>query len=281
MSEQVGPAVRRRQLSRQLHEARTAAGFATMDAAASATGLSRATISRIESAKQVILPRTVRLLCQIYGIGSPMLDQMLMLATESVDDHGWQAEFAGVVPDWFERYVGEESDATQLWVYGAECVPALLQTDDYCRAVRTAMFPRLNAEGLDRYVEFRAARAARLAEKGAPKLHAIINEAVLRRQVGGRAVMREQLKHLVEVAAWPNITLQVLPFDSGAHPAMTGSFTMLHFPASTGVATVFVEVDSAGMYRDRPADFERYSWIFGQLRDDALAPDASIVTDLD
>ena len=115
MSEEVGPAVRRRQLSRQLREARTAAGFTTMEAAASATGFSRATISRIESAKQVILPRTVRFLCQVYGIGSPTLDHMLKLAGEAAEDRGWQVDFADVVPDWFDRYVGEEADATEMW----------------------------------------------------------------------------------------------------------------------------------------------------------------------
>jgi transcriptional regulator with XRE-family HTH domain len=277
MSEEVGPAIRRRQLSRQLREARMAAGFATMDAAASATGLSRATISRIESAKQVILPRTVRLLCQIYGIGSPTLDQMLKLASEAADDRGWQADFAGVVPDWFERFVSEESDATEMSIYAAELVPSLLQTDDYCRAVRAASAKQISEDELNRYVEFRAARAARLAKT---KLHVVLNEAVLRRQVGSPAIMRDQLNHLVEIADRPNVSLQILPFTSGAHPAMTGSFTMLHFPASTGVATVFVEVDDCGLYRDRPADFQRYSWIFGQLKADSkqdyIRPDRSI-----
>jgi transcriptional regulator with XRE-family HTH domain len=276
MTEEVGPAVRRRQLSRQLREARTAAGFATMDAAASATGLSRATISRIESAKQVILPRTVRLLCQIYGIGSPTLDQMLKLATEAADDRGWQTAYAGVVPEWFERFVGEESDATEICIYEAELVPSLLQTDDYCRAVRTAVTPDISADDLDRYVAFRSDRQKRLANK---KLHVVLNQAVLLRQVGSREIMRAQLEHLVAMADRPNITLQVLPFSAGAHPAMAGSFTMLHFPASTGVATVFVEVDSCGMYRDRPSDFDRYTWIFSQLKTGAdayISPDRSM-----
>lgn len=275
MSEEVGPAVRRRQLARQLRELRTAAGFITMEAAAAATGLSRATISRIESAKQVILPRTVRLLCQIYGIGSPTLDHLLRLAEES-DDRGWQAEFADTVPSWFDRYVGEESDATEMWTYEAEFVPGLLQTDDYCRAVRTAAEPNVTASDAERSVAFRAARQARLTARRPPKLYAVLNEAVLYRQVGGRAVMDAQLRHLIELAERPNITLQVLPFSAGAHPAMIGSFMMLRFPPSTGVATIFVEIDSGGLYRDRPADFERYTWVFGQLRDLSLSPERSL-----
>ncbi|HVV19023.1 MAG TPA: Scr1 family TA system antitoxin-like transcriptional regulator [Pseudonocardiaceae bacterium] len=275
MSYEVGPAVRRRQLARQLRELRTAAGFTTMEAAAAATGLSRATISRIESAKQVILPRTVRLLCQIYGIGSPTLDHLLRLAEQS-DDRAWQTEFADTVPTWFDRYVGEESDATEMWTYEAEFVPGLLQTDDYCRAVRHAAEPDVTDDDADRSVAFRAARQHRLTAKRPPKLHAIINEAVLYRQVGGAPVMEHQLRHLVDLAGRPNITLQVLPFSAGAHPAMIGSFMMLHFPPSTGVATIFVEIDSGALYRDRPSDFERYTWVFRKLRDLALSPDQTI-----
>lgn len=251
----VGPAVRRRQLSRQLKELRVAAGFATMDAAAAATGLSRATISRIEAAKQVILPRTVRLLCQVYGIGSPALDQLLRLASEAGEDRAWEQEYHG--PEWLERYVSEESDATDIWTYQGELVPALLQTEDYARAVSP---PEIAALTMDR--QRRCATGV---------LHAVVNEAVLHRQVGGPRVLRAQLDHLREVDA----TVQVLPFDAGAHPAMSGSFTMLGFPAGTEVATVFVELVDDGLYRDRPGDFERYGRIFTALRDAALDQDAS------
>lgn len=272
MSQEVGPAVRRRQLSRQLRELRTAAGFTTMDAAAAATGLSRATISRIESAKQVVLPRTVRLLCQIYGIGSPALDQMLRLAEQAMDARDLATEFADVVPDWYERYVGEESDATELLCYAAESVPYLLRTDDYHRATLLASEPDSAPDDVDRAVAFHAVRTERLHGKRPPKLHVVLNEAVVRREVGGPRVLAAQLEYLLTLSERPTITLQVLPFVSGAHPAMTGSFTMLRFPPSTGVSTVFVEVDSYGMYRDHADNFARYNWIFDRLTDLALDP---------
>jgi hypothetical protein len=104
----------------------------------------------------------------------------------------------------------------------------------------------------------------------------VVNEAALRRHVGGRAVMREQLRHLGELAKRPNVVVQVLPFSAGAHPAMTGSFIMLHFPAANGEPTIFVEVDSGALYPDRPADFDRYTWMFDQLRDLALSPAKSM-----
>lgn len=275
MSEEVGPAVRRRQLGRQLRELRKAAGFATMDAAALATGLSRASISRVESAKQAILPKTVRLLCQMYGIGAPTLDHLLRLSEES-EERGWQLEYAETVPDWFERYSGEEADATKLSTYEAEFVPGLLQTADYCRAVREVFAPDVTEEDVTRSIRFRAARQEHLGDKHTPQLNAVINEGALRRQVGGPEVMQAQLRHLLTVAEQSNVTIQVLPFEAGAHPAMVGSFMILQFPPASGTPTIFVEVDGGGLYPDRPVDFERYSWIFGRLRELSLSPDESV-----
>ena len=271
MSTEPGPATRRRQLGRQLRDLRLAAGIRTMEAAAEKSGLSRATISRIESAKQTILPRTVRLLCQTYGVGAPLIDHLAKLAAES-DDRGWMLSYSDTTPNWFERYLGEEAEASEIWNYQAEFVPGLLQTAEYCRAVSAVNSPDVTEDEVDRRVELRLARQELLARDKSPHLHLVVNEAVVRRQVGGPAVMREQLRHIGEVAKRSSVTVQVLPFSAGAHPAMTGSFTMLHFPTEGGEPTIFVEVDSGALYPDRPSDFERYTWIFDQLRDLALSP---------
>lgn len=270
MPTEPGPATRRRQLGRQLRDLRLAAGIRTMEAAAEKSGLSRATISRIESAKQTILPRTVRLLCQTYGVGAPLIDHLAKLAAES-DDRGWMLSYSDTTPNWFERYLGEEAEASEIWNYQAEFVPGLLQTADYCRAVRAANSADVTEEDIERSVEFRLARQELLQGDKPPRLHVVVNEAAVRRQVGGTAVMREQLRHLGEMAERPNIVVQVLPFSAGAHPAMTNSFTMLQFPSEGGEPTIFVEVDSGALYPDRPSDYERYSWMFGQLRDLALS----------
>jgi transcriptional regulator with XRE-family HTH domain len=252
-------------LARQLKELRGAAGFGSMEAAAAATGLSRATISRIESAKQVILPRTVRVLCQVYR-AEAALDTLLDLAEEAAAE---RMSSAGA-PSWFQRYLAEESDATGISTYQSELVPDLLRTDDYDRAV-------LAARGDDDpgRPDRLARRQERLAGKHPPRLHVVLNEAVLLRQVGGPATIAAQLAHLLDAADRPNVTVQVLPFSAGAHPAMTGSFTMLVFPRGTDIATVYAEVDSHGVYRDRPADVERHTWIFQRLRRAALDPAAS------
>jgi transcriptional regulator with XRE-family HTH domain len=275
MPTEPGPATRRRQLGRQLRELRLAAGLKTMEAAAGRSGLSRATISRLESAKQTILPRTVRLLCQTYGIGAPEIDHLARLAEES-EDRGWMVAYSDTTPNWFERYLGEEAEASEIWEYGAEFIPGLLQTADYCRAVSTANSPNAAKESVSRLVELRLARQALLEQDTLSRLHVVVNEAALRRLVGGTRLMREQLRHLSAMAKRRNVTVQVLPFSAGAHPAMTGSFIMLHFPSGGGEPTIFVEVDSGALYPDRPADFERYSWMFGRLRDLALSPNKSI-----
>jgi transcriptional regulator with XRE-family HTH domain len=258
MSDEVGPAVRRRQLGGRLRELRMAAGFTTMEAAAVGTGLSRASISRIEGAKQVILPRTVRLLCQSYGIGSPLVERLVLLA-ETAEQRGWYHDFADVVPGWFERCLGEESEATELWTYAADRVPDLLQTDDYRRALSAAVTPDVDVA---RLVELNAVRRRRVRAAQ----HVVLDESVLRRQVGGPDVQRAQLRHLL--ADRLNVTIQVLPFAVGAHPGLAGSFTVLRFPPSTGLTTVFAN----GMY---PDDHQRYTARFDRLRALALSPHES------
>lgn len=267
--DEIGPAVRRRQLGRMLKDFRVAAGFTSIQAAAESTGFSRATVSRIEGAKQVILPRTVRILCQAYGIGAPTLDHMLRLAEES-EERGWMLAYSDTVPDYFERYLGEEGDATEIWAYEVQSLPGPLQTVEYCRIVSAVTEPEITAEDLERRVELRQTRQQRLTERTGQRFIAVVDEGALHRQVGGPDVMREALLHLRTMAQLPNVELQVLPFAAGAHPGVTGSFWMLHFPPAVGDPTLYVEFDSGAVYPDRPLDFERYTWKFNRLREIAL-----------
>lgn len=269
MGTEPGPNVRRRQLGRQLRDLRNAAKL-TMEEAAEQSGLSRATISRIESAKQAILPRNVRLLCQVYDIGAPLLGHLVQRAEES-DDSGWWVTYSDTVPDWFERFAGEEVEASEIWAYEAEFVPGLLQTADYCREITLASGPNITEEDQQRWVTFRQSRQERLDTADPVQLIAVLNEAVIRRVVGSADLMRAQLLRLLEFAERPNITLQVLPFSAGAHPAMTNSFTILRFPDDDCITTIFVEVDSGGIYPDRPPDLHRYTWVFQRLRELALS----------
>lgn len=275
MPDDPGPAYRRRQLARQLRELRLAAGFKSQEAAAKATRLSRPTITRAESGKDVILPKTVQMLCHAYGVGAPMLDHLVRLAEEA-EDVGWIVEYASTVPNWFERYVKEESEAARIVGYDSGFVPGLLQTERYTQAVTAAARESITDEELADLVEFRKRRQARLDSDSPPDLRLVVDEAAIRRAVGGPDVMREQLQHLVEMAGRPHIALQVLPFDVGAHPAMNGPFKLLSFPEEAGLDTIYVEVETGALYPDEPADFERYRWIFNRLCDLALSAEATI-----
>lgn len=274
MDDEVGPSVRRRLLGRQLRDLRKNAGL-SMEEAAQASGLSRASISRLESAKQTILPRTVRLLCQTYGVGAPDLDHLLRVAAES-DDRGWLLEYSDTTPDWFGRYVAEEAEAARINDFELVFIPGLLQTAAYCLAVTTASNPDTDGEDFSRLVEFRLQRQAHLSDKRVA-YHAIVAESALLHAVGGPDVMRHQLDHLRQVSKRPNVTVQVLPFEAGAHPAMTSSFLMLHFPPAAGAQpTIYVEVEGGAVYPDRPADVARYGWIWSELVRLALTPEESI-----
>lgn len=266
-----GPTVRRRQLGKKLRKLRQEAGRTPEDVA-TYLGVKRPTVTRIEQGKQAILPKNVRLMCQLYGVVAPMLDTLLRLAEEA-GERGWWATYSDTVPNWFEDYVGLEADAEEIWSYESEFVPGLLQTPDYVRAINSAARP--GRADLEQAVEFRQARQSRLTRPSPPRLHVIINEAALLRPVGGPEAMAAQLEHLAKMATQPNIILQVLPLSIGAHAGMTGPFSMLRFPDDLSMNVVYLEHERGATYLERPLDLERHSEIFRLLRETALSPDDS------
>jgi transcriptional regulator with XRE-family HTH domain len=270
MPDEIGPYVRRKLLGRQLRSYREHAGI-SQESAAKYAGLKGASISRIENGKQAILPRTVRLLCQCYTVGAPTVD-MLMRQAEESNDRAWYAMYSDTVPHWVESFLGLESEATEVWTYEAELVPGLLQTPDYVRAVAAAA--QLDATDADirRSVDLRLARQRRLASDHPPRLHSVLNEAVLMRPVGGPQTMAAQLRHLIDMTEQGNITVQVLPFSAGEHVAMTGAFTMLRFPDELEMNAVFLEHDHGATSAERPADLHRYGRMFERLTSHALSP---------
>jgi transcriptional regulator with XRE-family HTH domain len=271
--DEYGPMVRRKLLGRQLRELRDRAKI-SQDAAAKYAGLKAPSISRMENGKQAILPRTVRLLCQCYSVGAPDMDMLIRQAEES-NDRAWYAMYSDTVPQWFESFLGLEAEATEVWAYEAELVPGLLQTPDYIRAVTAAWRTESDADDaeLQRFVELRLARQRRLDGDHPPKLHAVINEAVVLRPVGGPATMAAQLRHLLDMSDRDHITVQVLPFAIGAHVAMLGAFTMLRFPEELEMNAVLLEHDHGATSAERPVDLDRYTRKFEWLTAKALSPD--------
>ncbi len=274
MSATRGPTVRRRQLGLELRRLREAAGKTPREAA-DWLEVSTSTLSKIELGRQAIKGTHVRLLTQLYGVGAPDADTLLRLARDA-NQRGWWAAYGDTVPDWVRTYVGLEEDASELWVYESGLMLGLFQTPAYAEAITAATRPGAGADELARLVAFRTARQERLFGDRAPSLRVVLDEAVLRRLVGGPTVMREQLNHLTEVARLPHVNVSVQPFSAGAHPSIGSAFTLLRFADTLGMNCVYLEVDRGALYLERPADVDRYTAMFEQLSKTALSADASL-----
>jgi transcriptional regulator with XRE-family HTH domain len=273
MSDEFGPFVRRKLLGRQLRQYRERSGV-SQEAAAKFAGLKGPSISRIENGKQAILARTVRSLCQCYDVGAPTADMLIRQAEES-NDRAWYSMYSDTVPSWVESFLGLEAEATEVWSYEGLFIPGLLQTPGYVRAVAEAARVDSADPGIERSVELRLARQRRLQSDHPPRLHAVLDEAVIRRTVGSPEIMAGQVRHLIDMADRDHIDIQVLPFDGGAYAAMTGAFTMLRFPDELEMNAVFLEHDHGATSAERPADLDRYGRMFQQVAALALSTDRS------
>lgn len=273
MPTQPGPIIRRWQLGNELRKAREAAGV-TIRAAASEIEVQAGTLSKIEGGKQAIRTTYIKMLAPMYDLSPDRRADLLALAEEA-NQPGWWVSYGKLVPDWFRLYLGYESDASDLNTYESELVPGLLQTEDYARAVSLASKPDSTGAELDKQVELRRERQQRITGDDPPTMHAVLNEGVLLRKVGGPAVMRAQLEHLGKLAELRHVTIQVLPYSAGAHPAMTAPFLMLGFQDEPAMNTVYLENGRGSLYLEKPADLDRYRVMFDQLTRQALRPQES------
>ncbi len=227
----------------------------------------------MENGKQRVTQAYLTLLLQLYEVGSPHAEALDRLRRES-GQRGWWADYGKTVPKWFADYVGMETVAAEVWTYESEFIPGLLQTPQYTEAVTVATNPASTPQQAQKFAEVRAARQQRLTSEEPLVLRAVINEAALRREVGGPDVMRAQARRLAEVATLPNVTVQVLPFSAGAHPGMLGAFTALRFPEEP-MNTVYRELYGAALYLEAPSEIERHVNIFERLASLALDADAT------
>lgn len=257
----------RRRLGRQLRAIREAAAVSRTDAAAY-VGLGAPTLSKIEHGKQNIGIGNLRALLQLYGVDEETHAELLSEGIQA-NKKDWWIGYADVVPEWFRIFIGIESDADQILTYESELIPGLLQTEEYTAAVRRAAVPDASDEDARRYAKLRRDRQGHLVGDAPPVFHAVINEGALRRVVGSPAVMRDQLKHLLTRAELDHVRLQVLPFSAGAHPGVSGAFSILLF-AEDELSTVYVDIEPGGLYHNRPVDLARYRLVFDQLTGLAL-----------
>jgi transcriptional regulator with XRE-family HTH domain len=260
-----------RRLVIELKRLRDAAGL-TGEQVADQMGWSAAKVYRIEGDRVRVLARDVQRLLTLYGVAGEQADAVLELARLARAKDWWH-QYSGAIPEWFQFYVGLEAATTAMHEYNAELVTGLLQTEAYARALTAAaMRADSTDDDTERQIAVRMERQKRLTAPDAPTLWAVMNEAVLHRQVGGPQVMRDQLAHIGQLAARPNVTIQVLPYAAGAHPAMLGSFTVMKFPDPADRDIVYIEAETGALYLEKPDDVNRYSLMIDYLRAQALGP---------
>lgn len=220
------PSVSKRQLGRALMSLREAAGK-TREQVSAVIECSESKIGRIERGHVGVRAAELRDFLTLYGVADDQRRELEALARETRKRRP-RTTFGKAIPEWFRRYVDLEETAAEIRTYDGELVTGLLQTEDYARAITEASPLHIPTE-IGRIVQARAARQDRLTDDDAPRVWAIMSEGVLRLQVGGRDTMRQQLKHILDLAALPNLTVQVTPFSSGAHAATGFGFTLLRF----------------------------------------------------
>lgn len=263
----VNPTVRRRRLGQELRKLRELKGM-TAEEVAERLLVSQSKISRLENGRRSISQRDVRDLCGVYGVEDHrIVDSLMQMAKESRQQGWWHA--FGDIP--YSVYIGLETDAASLRVYEASLVPGLLQTPNYASAVTEGSWPEATAADIERRVQVRMRRQERITDPDNPlRLWAVIDESALRRIVGSRAIMQEQMRKLVEFSMEPHITVQVLPYDVGAHPGMYGKFCILEFNDPQDASTVYLEGITSDLYLEKPNDVQTYSVMYEHLRMQAL-----------
>ncbi len=268
----VNPTVRRRRLGQELRKLRELKGM-TAEEVAERLLVSQSKISRLENGRRSISQRDVRDLCGVYGVEDHrIVDSLMQMAKESRQQGWWHA--FGDIP--YSVYIGLETDAASLRVYEASLVPGLLQTPNYASAVTEGSWPEATGADIERRVQVRMRRQERITDPENPlRLWAVIDESALRRIVGSREIMAEQMRQLVQFSMEPHITVQVLPYDVGAHPGMYGKFSILEFNDPQDASTVYLEGITSDLYLEKPNDVQTYSVMYEHLRMQALNADHS------
>jgi transcriptional regulator with XRE-family HTH domain len=257
------PTVRRWELASRLRQLRLAAGR-SVDDAAKELMCSTAKISRMETAGRGAQARDVRDLCRLYGVPDSIRDDLIRTAADA-RKNGWWKDFRSI-DERVGTFIGLETAAAELRIFDPVLVIGLFQTAEYTSHLLNGLRPtgELTPEWIAETVEVRGRRQTRLLS-GELRVHAITDEAALRRQVGGRSVMLDQIERLLANATLSNVTLQVVPFAAGPHPGLDGSFQHLRFPIDQVDDLVFIEGLQGNFILDRAADVNRYLAVFDDI----------------
>ena len=269
------PTVLRMILARQLQALREKAGM-SHEQAAQAIDSSESTIRRMERAEGGLEPLTVKSLLMAYGVSDPgEIDAFLALSRDA-SKPGWWHSYDDMLPSWFRAAVGLEESASLIRAYEPQVVPGLLQTEGYIRAITAASSPAATEDFTERAVALRLARQQLLGRPDPPEYRVVLDETVLRRTIGGHKVMRAQLEHLIQAAGQPQVTIQVIPFAAGWHPALYGMFNIFRFPAAQLPDIVYTEALTGAYYLDKPDESARYTEALDRLCAQAASPERTV-----
>lgn len=264
------PTVRRRRLGLILRNLRERQGL-TGEQVGAAVERSGSWVSRVETGRVGLRGRDLADLLDLFQVSDDRVREELLALARQGKQRGWWSKYADSLSGPYATYIGFEAEATKLHVYETLTVHGLLQTEEYARALFDAGLPRLPADGVERRLRVRLARQQLLAKDPPLDLWAIFDESVLYRSIGGRDVLRGQLKHLLEASQYPNVTLQILPFAAGAHPGMVGSFSIIKFPVDDDPDVVYVEGVTGDIFAESE-DARWYNVVFEHLLANAVSP---------
>ena len=270
-----GSMVRRILLGSQLRRLREAKGISREDAGYTIRA-SESKISRMELGRVSFKERDVTDLLSLYGVDDETERTALVNLVREANQAGWWHSFGDAMPNWFQTYVGLEEAAALIRTYQVQFIPGLLQTEDYARAIMLLNRPNLESGEVDRRINVRTRRQKLLAEGDGPRLWAVVDEAALRRPVGGPAVMKLQIQRLIDAAEMPNVVVQVMPFRFGGHAAESGAFTILRFPEQDLPDVVYLEQLTSALYLDKRDDVDQYIQVMERLSVDSLTPESSV-----
>jgi hypothetical protein len=275
LADTLGPTVPRMLLGLQLHRLREAAGV-TPDQAGYEIRASRSKISRMENGRVRFKQRDVTDLLTLYGVTDEQTRASMVSLVQQANSPGWWSGYSDVMPDWFESYLGLEMAASVIRTFELQFVNGLFQTEDYARAVTLLGFSAAAPADIDKRVAVRMRRQELITGPEPKQVWSIIDESALRRPVGGRPVMRGQLKRLIEVAEMRPVTIQVMPFSAGGHAAAGGSFTILRFSEPDVPDVVYIEQLTSAVYLDKREDLEHYLEVMNAISTEALTPTDSL-----
>ncbi|MFJ5232019.1 helix-turn-helix domain-containing protein [Kitasatospora sp. NPDC088391] len=270
-----GSMVRRILLGSQLRRLREGCAI-TREDAGYAIRASESKISRMELGRVSFKERDVADLLSLYGLAAGPERESLLALVREANKSGWWHSYNDVLPNWFQTYIGLEEAAALIRTYEVQFVPGLLQCEEYAGAIFAQNRPPLAADEIERRVTLRTRRQKLLTEGRGPRLWAVIDEAALRRPVGGPEVMRAQLEHLVELAQLPSVVIQVMPFRFGAHAGESGAFSVLRFPEQDLPDVVYLEQLTSALYLDKRDDVDEYLQVMERLCVDSLTPQQTL-----